>query len=791
MIDMRSLRKFAVSDSTQEAPFRSIPALTLQAGLIWKDVLPALQLLNLTAVHGQCTGVGISGFSLHGGVHFGGLSELYGLASDNILAATIVVANGSIITLSNNECIVDGSHLQWELESTDIEEDRNEIKGKIRSCGELWFGIRGAGSSFGIVTDLRVRLHRVRTNAAPLMQMTHLLGRQMMFLNAPSYWGLIKNEIKYRLNIFASQLATRLRDEPVPTLKQSDTTNKAAKKVDVPFIPKYATPQHDSFLDELLLGPIIVEQNDHTSWPVNTKAFEGIRLETALCVLSVRLKDVPRVVFFLEQYMNSISDSVSLTFFGLSAYFKAAAFILKFTSSLPTLPEKIYHVFRRKWYKSFSRQRNVKDKFIHFVVEASRIHFNDQSENLVEYLSSIPMTDGENNSSVVAAVTYAWTSSHGMWHVPSYGGVWGSGHAYGAASMAVGLDDQSNLLAALFRTYAAHLGSNKSSQTFCSDCVLVMHRVGEGLRAGGLSHLKFRGGPSELGDKIYPKINDPIWKTMFVNKSSAILEDYGTSFHPFRKNATLWSEIDCGLFNRHKIVDEWFSFIKMLVSRPKIHSLRLSALLFRKYNSLVSYSPSRDANIETEEGDDEFNDAARAVRENIQELNSIWSEKDGSESFGDRQESAVPSDHRDIQGGQLNAWEKCSNFLLSAQTHLDSATKPERRFHYVNVPGTSSDQRAEQHYGSTNFQRLRDAADVWDPIDAFQGQQRVKHTMSEQVDESLTKRNTQCVNDYRRKANQDGFVIAVSVSALLAFLKRRHMSEFIWKFVIRIMARNV
>ena len=50
-------------------------------------------------IHGQCLNVGVSGFSLHGGVHFGGLSELYGLGSENIVGLTAVVSNGSVVQI--------------------------------------------------------------------------------------------------------------------------------------------------------------------------------------------------------------------------------------------------------------------------------------------------------------------------------------------------------------------------------------------------------------------------------------------------------------------------------------------------------------------------------------------------------------------------------------------------------------------------------------------------------------------------------------------------------------------
>ncbi|GKT42885.1 FAD-linked oxidoreductase sorD [Colletotrichum spaethianum] len=73
--------------------------------------------------HGSCPGVGASGHSIHGG--FGFSSHLYGLATDWIMEATVVTADGTIVTASPTQ---------------------ND---------DLFWAIRGAGSSFGIVTEFK------------------------------------------------------------------------------------------------------------------------------------------------------------------------------------------------------------------------------------------------------------------------------------------------------------------------------------------------------------------------------------------------------------------------------------------------------------------------------------------------------------------------------------------------------------------------------------------------------------------------------------------------------------
>ncbi|RTE68666.1 hypothetical protein BHE90_016957 [Fusarium euwallaceae] len=72
--------------------------------------------------HGTCPGVGITGHALHGG--YGMSSRTYGLTLDRLVAATVVMADGSI----KHSSVWDTPNFHWAL--------------------------RGAGSSFGIVAEL-------------------------------------------------------------------------------------------------------------------------------------------------------------------------------------------------------------------------------------------------------------------------------------------------------------------------------------------------------------------------------------------------------------------------------------------------------------------------------------------------------------------------------------------------------------------------------------------------------------------------------------------------------------
>lgn len=101
---------------------------------------------------GHISHTGFAGFALHGG--FGLLSRMYGLAVDNILAARIVLADGTLVEASPT------------------------------SHPDLYWAIRGAGSSFGVVVAVKIQLFQVRGkvlglrgNLCTLINTHYLQGR--------------------------------------------------------------------------------------------------------------------------------------------------------------------------------------------------------------------------------------------------------------------------------------------------------------------------------------------------------------------------------------------------------------------------------------------------------------------------------------------------------------------------------------------------------------------------------------------------------------------------------------
>jgi FAD/FMN-containing dehydrogenase len=89
------------------------------------------QKYGLATPLGVATTTGISGLTLGGG--YGWLAGKFGLACDNVTWAEVVTADGNILECSESE------------------------------NSDLFWGLRGAGANFGVVTELEYKLHPVST----------------------------------------------------------------------------------------------------------------------------------------------------------------------------------------------------------------------------------------------------------------------------------------------------------------------------------------------------------------------------------------------------------------------------------------------------------------------------------------------------------------------------------------------------------------------------------------------------------------------------------------------------
>ncbi|MGH2570114.1 MAG: FAD-binding oxidoreductase, partial [bacterium] len=100
-----------------------------QAGCLLGDVDRETQVHGLAAVLGFVSLTGIAGLTLGGG--FGYLTRRWGWTSDTVVGMNVVTADGRLVRASNDE------------------------------NPDLFWGLRGGGGNFGIVTSFEYRLHSV------------------------------------------------------------------------------------------------------------------------------------------------------------------------------------------------------------------------------------------------------------------------------------------------------------------------------------------------------------------------------------------------------------------------------------------------------------------------------------------------------------------------------------------------------------------------------------------------------------------------------------------------------
>jgi FAD/FMN-containing dehydrogenase len=123
VIDLGAMRGVHVDPQARVA--------TVGGGALAGDVDRATHPFGLATPQATVSSVGVSGFTLSGGVGY--LNRAHGLAVDNLVGADVVLADG------------------------------RRVRTDEHSEPDLFWALRGGGGNFGVVTELRLRLHPVST----------------------------------------------------------------------------------------------------------------------------------------------------------------------------------------------------------------------------------------------------------------------------------------------------------------------------------------------------------------------------------------------------------------------------------------------------------------------------------------------------------------------------------------------------------------------------------------------------------------------------------------------------
>ena len=128
-LDDAVLLRTSAMRSVEVDPVRRVAR--VGSGALWLDVVEAVAPYGLMALHGSSPDVGVTGYSLGGGI--GWYARALGMQTNNLTAVELVLPDGRFVRASAEE---------------------ND---------ELFWAVRGGGGNFGVVTTLEMQLHPIET----------------------------------------------------------------------------------------------------------------------------------------------------------------------------------------------------------------------------------------------------------------------------------------------------------------------------------------------------------------------------------------------------------------------------------------------------------------------------------------------------------------------------------------------------------------------------------------------------------------------------------------------------
>jgi FAD/FMN-containing dehydrogenase len=129
VIDLSTMKGIHVNPKTRTA--------RVEPGVTWAELNRELQVFNLAATGGFVGTTGVAGLTLGGGL--GWMVRKHGCALDNLISADVVTAKGEFLTASSTE------------------------------HPDLFWGLRGCGGNFGVVTSFEFQVYPAGTVLAGLV----------------------------------------------------------------------------------------------------------------------------------------------------------------------------------------------------------------------------------------------------------------------------------------------------------------------------------------------------------------------------------------------------------------------------------------------------------------------------------------------------------------------------------------------------------------------------------------------------------------------------------------------